>query len=105
MYYLDYTSPLLTPYSLNGIIDLCFQESACFSLIFHSCPEETNELITELFKYRYRRIRNTHWFCYDTMEYNLLEAYIYPDNCETQAIVEKYYSGLFLDNLSDKTLE
>lgn len=105
MYFLEYESPPLSPKAFASIMNLCLHKSKFFSLTYHSYPGKTNELITELFKYRYRRIKTTQWFSYTRLPDNPLEIFLYPSNSSTMAILKRYYTGFFLDNVYDKTLQ
>lgn len=105
MYFLEYSSPPLSPKAFASIMDLCLQRSRFFSLTYHSYPWKTNELITELFKYRCRRIKTSQWFSYYRLPDNPLEIFLYPSNSSTLTILKKHYTGLFLDNVYDKSLQ
>lgn len=105
MYFLDYSSPPLSPEALTAILELCFRESDCFSLTYCGLPGHTNELITELFPHRCGKVNTSRWFCYITLADNPIERFLYPASSDTMGILKKHYTGLFLDNVYDKSSE
>lgn len=90
MYLKNSSLNILNSLELNAAIEVCIQYSDYFSLtIFNSCGADTT--LEELLNpYLYKKLTDTHWFCYYTMENNPLNVNIYPVCAETTSIIKKY---------------